>query len=109
MDGSPNRTFQVNELTPDPNVAFDPKVAKSYVTYAHRLAARGLVNSSVGGMVIRVAHPDHPDGVCYPKPQAITLEEVEEEELVITDIPSGSILQGARATTMAHHITRAIL
>jgi len=48
MDVSPNRTFQVNELTPDPNVAFDPKVAKSYVTYAHRLAARGLVNSSVG-------------------------------------------------------------
>ena len=59
MDGSPNRTFQVNELTPDPDVAFDPKVVKSYVTYAHRLAARGLVNSSVGGMVIRVAHPDY--------------------------------------------------
>jgi ribulose-5-phosphate 4-epimerase/fuculose-1-phosphate aldolase len=92
MDGSPNRTFQVNELTPDPNVAFDPKVAKSYVTYAHRLAARGLVNSSVGGMVIRVAHPDHPDGVCYAKPQGISLEEVEEEDLVITDIPWGRIL-----------------
>ena len=46
MDGSPNRAFQVNELTPDPNVVFDPKVVKSYVTYAHRLAARGLVNSS---------------------------------------------------------------
>jgi L-fuculose-phosphate aldolase len=94
MDGSPNRTFQVNELTPDPNVVFDPKVVKSYVTYAHRLAARGLVNSSVGGMVIRVAHPDHPDGVCYAKPQGISLEEVEEEDLVITDIPWGRILKG---------------
>src|SRR5436190_1524758 len=71
MDGSPNRTFQVNELTPDPDVAFDPKVVKSYVTYAHRLAARGLVNSSVGGMVIRVAHPDHEHGICYAKPQGI--------------------------------------
>jgi hypothetical protein len=29
MDGSPNRTFQVNELTPDPNVVFDPKVVKA--------------------------------------------------------------------------------
>jgi ribulose-5-phosphate 4-epimerase/fuculose-1-phosphate aldolase len=52
MDGSTATTFKVNELTPDPDVQFDPKVTKSYVTYAHRLAARGLVNSSVGGMVI---------------------------------------------------------
>src|SRR3979490_1860937 len=109
MDGSSNRTFQVNELTPDPNVAFDPKVAKSYVTSAHRLAARGLVNSSVGGMVIRVAHPDHPDGVCYAKPQGISLEEVEEEDLVITDIPWGRILRGERATTAGHQMTREIL
>ena len=58
MDGRARR-FKVNELTPDPDVQFDPKVTKSYVTYAHRLAARGLVNSSVGGMVIRVAHPGH--------------------------------------------------
>ena len=93
MDGSANRSFQVNELTPDPDVVFDPKVVKSYVTYAHRLAARGLVNSSVGGMVIRVAHPGYPDGVCYAKPQGISLEEVEEEDLVITDIPWGRILQ----------------
>jgi hypothetical protein len=50
MDGSPNRTFQVNELAHDPAVTFDPKVAKDYVTYAHRIAARGLVNSSVGGI-----------------------------------------------------------
>ena len=64
MDGSTSPAFKVNELTPDPSVQFDPKVTKSYVTYAHRLAARGLVNSSVGGMVIRVAHPDHADGVC---------------------------------------------
>ena len=109
MDGSPNRAFQVNELTPDPNVVFDPKVVKSYVTYAHRLAARGLVNSSVGGMVIRVAHPGYPDGVCYAKPQGISLEEVEAEDLVITDIPWGRILQGERATTVGHQMNREIL
>src|SRR6267154_2079880 len=108
MDGS-NRTFQVNELTPDPSVVFDPRVAKSYVTYAHRLAARGLVNSSVGGMVIRVAHPDYQDGVCYAKPQGISLAEVEEEDLVITDIPWGRILQGERATTVGHQMNREIL
>src|SRR4249920_3877883 len=109
MDGSPTPTYRVNELTPDPAVSFDPKVVKDYITYAHRIANRGLVNSSVGGMVIRAAHPDYPDGVCYAKPQGISLEEVEAEDLVITDIPWGRILQGERATTVGHQMNREIL
>jgi ribulose-5-phosphate 4-epimerase/fuculose-1-phosphate aldolase len=109
MDGSPTPTYRVNELTPDASVTFDPKVVKDYVTYAHRIANRGLVNSSVGGMVIRVAHPNHPDGVCYAKPQGISLEEVEDGDLVITDIPFGRILAGERATTVGHQMNREIL
>src|SRR3954462_7156429 len=104
MDG-----YQVNELTPDPAVVVDAQVTKSYVTYAHRLAARGLVNSSVGGMGIRVLHPDHEHGVCYAKPQGISLEEVEAQDLVITDIPFGRILRGERATTVGHQMNREIL
>ncbi|RVT92201.1 class II aldolase/adducin family protein [Rhodovarius crocodyli] len=108
MDGiSP--AYRVNELTPDPNVAFDPKVVKDYITYAHRLAARGLVNSSVGGMVIRAAHPDYEQGICYAKPQGVSLEEVEAEDLVITDIPYGRILAGERATTVGHQMNREIM
>ena len=109
MDGTTNRSFEVNELTPDPKVSFDPRIAKSYVTYAHRLAARGLVNSSVGGMVMRVAHTDYEHGVCYAKPQGVSLEEVEVEDLVITDIPWGRILAGERATTVGHQMNREIL
>jgi ribulose-5-phosphate 4-epimerase/fuculose-1-phosphate aldolase len=109
MDGSTNRSFEVNELAPDPKVSFDPKIVKSYVAYAHRLAARGLVNSSVGGMVIRVVHPDYEHGVCYAKPQGVSLEEVEAEDLVITDLPWGRILAGERATTVGHQMNREIL
>ncbi|MBS0219718.1 MAG: class II aldolase/adducin family protein [Proteobacteria bacterium] len=109
MDGSTAPVYRVNELTPDPSVTFDPKVTKAYVTYAHRIAARDLVNSSVGGMVIRVPHPDYADGVCYAKPQGVSLEEVEAEDLVITDIPYGRILQGERATTVGHQMNREIL
>jgi ribulose-5-phosphate 4-epimerase/fuculose-1-phosphate aldolase len=109
MDGSPNPTYRVNELTPDPAVSFDPKAVKDYVTYAHRLANRGLVNSSVGGMVIRVPHPGYPDGVCYAKPQGISLEEVEAGDLVITDIPWGRILAGEHATTVGHQMNRETL
>jgi ribulose-5-phosphate 4-epimerase/fuculose-1-phosphate aldolase len=109
MDGSPTPAYRVNELAPDPAVTFDPRVVKDYVTYAHRLANRGLVNSSVGGMVIRVPHPGYPDGVCYAKPQGLSLEEVEADDLVITDIPCGCILAGARATTVGHQMNREIL
>jgi ribulose-5-phosphate 4-epimerase/fuculose-1-phosphate aldolase len=109
MDGTTPAAFKVNELAPDPDVDFDPKVVKGYVTYAHRLAARGLVNSSVGGMVIRVPHPNHEHGICYAKPQGVSLEEVEAEDLVITDIPYGRILKGERATTVGHQMNREIL
>jgi len=108
MDGS-NVAYKVNQLTPDPSVTFDPKVTGAYVTYAHRLAARGLVNSSVGGMVIRVPHPNHEHGICYAKPQGLSLEEVEEGDLVITDIPYGRILAGDKATTVGHQMNREIL
>lgn len=108
MDGM-NPPYRVNELTPDPRVSFDPKVSRDYVKYAHWLAARGLVNSSVGGMVIRVPHPDYEQGVCYAKPQGISLEEVEASDLVITDIPYGRILAGERATTVGHQMNREIL
>jgi ribulose-5-phosphate 4-epimerase/fuculose-1-phosphate aldolase len=109
MNGPTSPVYRVNELTPDPTVTFDAKVVKDYVTYAHRLARRGLVNSSVGGMVIRVPHPNYPDGLCYAKPQGISLEEVEEDDLVITDIPFGRILAGERATTVGHQMNREIL
>ena len=92
--------YAVNEYTPDPAVIFDPQVGASYITYARRLVDRGYVQSSLGGMVIRVAHPDYPDGVCYAKPQGISLEEVEVDDLVITDIPYGRILHGEKATTV---------
>lgn len=109
MDGMTAPAYRVNELAHDPAVDFDPKVVKAYVTYAHRLAARGLVNSSVGGMVIRTAHPNHPDGVLYAKPQGLSLEEVEAEDLVITDVACGRILRGERATTVGHQMNREIM
>jgi ribulose-5-phosphate 4-epimerase/fuculose-1-phosphate aldolase len=109
MDGITAPAYRVNELAPDPSVTFDPKIVRDYVTYAHRLSARGLVNSSVGGMVIRTPHPEHEHGICYAKPQGVSLEEVEAEDLVITDIPYGRILQGERATTVGHQMNREIL
>ena len=109
MDDVRTPRYLVNEVTPDPGVVFDRRIGEQYVLYARRLNERGYVQSSLGGMVIRVPHPDYPDGICYAKPQGISLEEVEVEDLVITDVPYGRLLHGDRATTVGHQMNREIL
>jgi len=104
-----NGAYQVNEYTPDPNVRFDQDIAAQYVKYARMLSQRGYVQSSLGGIAVRAPHVDYDDGVCYAKPQGISLEEVEIEDLVITDIPTGRLLYGERATTVGHQMNREIL
>ena len=103
------QTFRVNQLTPDASVVFDRKVGEQYLRYARMLAARGLVYSSTGNLVMRVAHPNYPDGVCYVKCQGVSLEEMSIDDLLITDIPCGRILYGENATTVGHQMNREIL
>src|SRR5438128_2039387 len=85
------RSYRVNELTPDPSVVFDQKIGEQYLRYARMLAARGLVYSSTGNLVMRVPHPAYPEGVCYVKCMGVSLEEMSMDDLVITDIPFGRI------------------
>ena len=102
-------TYAVNEYAPDPAVQFDRVVGAQYVRYAGMLAARGYVQSTLGGMVIRVAHPDYADGLAYAKPAGISLEEMTIDDLVITDIPHGRVLHGNAATSVGHQMNREIL
>jgi len=101
--------YLVNEYTPDPAVSLDREVADTYVRYAHRLSARGYVQSTLGGMVIRVPHAGYPDGIAYAKPAGVSLEEMTTADLVITDIPYGRILHGSAATSVGHQMNREIL
>ena len=106
---APEPRYQVNQLAPDPAVKFDRKIAEQYVLYAHRLAQRGYVQAAVGNMVMRVPHPDYPQGVCYVKCQGVSLEEMGVDDVVITDVPYGRILHGDRATTVGHQMNREML
>ncbi|MGH8665499.1 MAG: class II aldolase/adducin family protein [Burkholderiales bacterium] len=107
MDTMPR--YLVNEYAPDPAVALDRGIAEQYVRYAHRLAARGYVQSTLGGMVIRVPHPDYADGLAYAKPAGVSLEEMTLDDIVITDIPYGRVLYGNAATSVGHQMNREIL
>ena len=103
------QAYQVNEIAPDPSVQCDHTVADQYLRYARMLAARGLVYSSTGNLVMRVPHPRYPEGVCYVKCMGVSLEEMSIDDLIITDIPFGRILYGDRATTVGHQMNREIL
>lgn len=103
------RSYRVNQLTPDPEVHFDRRVGEQYLRYARMLSARGLVYSSTGNLVMRVAHANYPDGICYVKCQGVSLEEMSIDDLLITDVPHGRILYGDRATTVGHQMNREIL
>ena len=106
---APTPPYLVNEYAPDPSVTFDRRVAETYVRYAHMLAARGYVQSTLGGMVIRVPHANYIDGLAYAKPAGVSLEEMSVDDVVITDIPYGRVLHGNAATSVGHQMNREIL
>ena len=109
MPDQTEHRYRVNELTPDSSVVFDPKIAEQYLRYARMLSARGLVYSSTGNLVMRVAHANYPQGICYVKCQGVSLEEMSIDDLLITDVPDGRILYGNNATTVGHQMNREIL
>jgi ribulose-5-phosphate 4-epimerase/fuculose-1-phosphate aldolase len=87
----------------------DAGVARTFLKYARLLAARGYVHNTLGNIVLRVPHPGHPHGVAYTKHAELSLEEMEAENIVITDIPSSRILQGDKITSIGHNLSREIL
>lgn len=89
-------------------VAFDEPVGNLLLKYARMVVARGHVHNTLGNIALRVPHPVFPDGVVYTKPAEISLEEVTPEDLVITDVPTGTLLHGSKVTSVGHQLNREI-
>jgi ribulose-5-phosphate 4-epimerase/fuculose-1-phosphate aldolase len=87
----------------------DPAVIETFLRYARMLAARGYVHNTLGNIVIRVPHADHPHGVAYTKHAELSLEEMTAENVVITDIPTSRVLHGGKMTSIGHNLSREIL
>jgi ribulose-5-phosphate 4-epimerase/fuculose-1-phosphate aldolase len=90
-------------------IAFDTAVGREFIRYARLVAARGYIHNTLGNIVMRVPHPDHPHGLAYTKHAEISLEEMDVENVVITDVPSTKILWGTRMTSVGHNLSREIL
>ena len=87
----------------------DPAIQRTFLKYARLLAARGYVHNTLGNIVMRAPHPDCPHGVAYTKHAELSLEEMEAENIVITDIPTSRVLHGGRMTSIGHNLSREIL
>src|SRR5262249_12862487 len=87
----------------------DPAIARTFIRYARLVSARGYVHNTLGNIVIRAPHPDYPHGVAYTKHPALSLEEMDVENIVITDIPTSRILYGDKITSIGHNLSREIL
>lgn len=90
-------------------ITFDPGIGREFVRYAHLVANRGYIHNTLGNIVIRAAHADFPHGLAYTKHAEISLEEMEAENIVITDIPTSHIVWGNRMTSVGHNLSREIL
>jgi ribulose-5-phosphate 4-epimerase/fuculose-1-phosphate aldolase len=90
-------------------VDVDRETARTFLKYARLLAARGYIHNTLGNIVMRVPHPGYPQGVAYTKHAELSLEEMEAENIVVTDIPTSRILCGDRVTSIGHNLSREIL
>src|SRR3954470_24443016 len=87
----------------------DPALVQTFLRYARLLAARGYVHNTLGNVVIRAPHADYPHGVAYTKHAEVSLEEMQAENIVITDIPTSRVLYGEKLTSIGHNLSREIL
>ena len=87
----------------------DAAIARTFIKYARLIAGRGYIHNTLGNIVLRVPHPDYPHGVAYTKHAELSLEEMEAENIVITDIPTSRILYGGTVTSVGHNLSREML
>ncbi len=90
-------------------VVFDPAIGRQFVKYARLVANRGYVHNTLGNIVMRSPHPDFPHGVAYTKHAEVSLEEMELDNIVITDVPTSRIVWGDGMTSVGHNLSREIL
>ena len=90
-------------------IAFDAVLGRQFIKYARMVSARGYVHNTLGNIVMRAAHPDFPHGLAYTKHAEISLEEMEVENIVVTDVPTSRIVWGERMTSVGHNLSREIL
>ena len=90
-------------------IPFDERVANELLRYARMVVARGYIHNSLGNIAVRVPHPDFSHGIAYTKHAEVSLEEMTLDNVVVTDIPTPTLLHGTVPTSVGHNLNREIL
>ena len=109
IDGAAGQTSRSVTEPAEAPVEFRTDVAERLIKYGRMVVARGYIHNSLGNIAIRVPHPVFPHGVVYAKHAGVSLEEMELEHVVITDIPTDRLLHGTVPTSVGHQLNREIL
>jgi ribulose-5-phosphate 4-epimerase/fuculose-1-phosphate aldolase len=90
-------------------IPFDERAANELLRYARMVVTRGYIHNSLGNIAVRVSHPDFSHGVAYTKHAEVSLEEMTINNVVVTDIPTPTLLHGTVPTSVGHNLNREIL
>ncbi len=90
-------------------VEFRTEIGELLIKYGRMVVARGYIHNSLGNIAIRVPHEAYADGVAYTKHAGVSLEEMDLDNVVVTDIPTGRLLHGTVTTSVGHQLNREIL
>jgi len=91
------------------DLIFDHHVGEQFLRYAALVAARGYIHNTLGNMAVRVQASGFEHGVAYTKHAEVSLEEMTNDNIVVTDIPSSRLLLGEAMTSVGHNLNRRIL
>ena len=85
------------------------QIVGDIVRYAEWLTRRGYVANTLGNIAVRGTHPRDPGThVAYTKHMGVSLEEMTEENVVVTDLLRGELLFGSRSPSLGHQMNRAV-
>jgi len=90
-------------------IPFDERVASEILRYARMVVTRGYIHNSLGNIAVRVPHPGFSHGIAYTKHAEVSLEEMTLDNVVVTDIPTPTLLHGTVPTSVGHNLNREIL
>jgi L-fuculose-phosphate aldolase len=101
MKSQPCPAFTKNDV--------EQRIIGELVRYGEWLTRRGYVVNTLGNIAVRGEHPRDPGmQVAYTKHMGVSLEEMTEENVVVTDLLRGELLFGTRPPSLGHQMNRAV-
>lgn len=109
MKVSTPHVVQYHVADGDAGIAVNADIVRNILKYGQFMAAHGLVYNTFGNIAFRSSALQHDPYVIYTKRRGVSLEEMSEDDVVITDSTSYKLLFGKISPSNGHHMNAAML